>query len=72
MLKTSSRMYECSCGNWMYIGRIPWLKEPYVMYRSDVEAPAEWYSRSNDIYPGYCRDCEGHYPECRKYCLELE
>ena len=66
MKKVNNRMYECQCGNWMYV------QEDFIEYRSDIEAPADFYPKSNDYYPGYCRDCNGHYPKCKKNCLELE
>ncbi len=82
MRKKNRRTYECDCGNWMYLyvepeylPAVPERDEYYVIqYRSDVEAPADFYPKSNDIYPGYCRRfCNvRNYPACRKTCTWLE
>ncbi len=79
MQKRYRRLYVCTCGNWMYVyaddvlGAENAAEEPYIQYRSDEEAPADFYPKSNDLYPGYCRSyCNvRNYPVCRKTCTWL-
>ena len=71
MRKKNSRTYECQCGNWLFVLEDPYGGEAYLQYRSDIEAPASFYPRSNDLYPGYCRDCSDRFLCNRKYCTYL-